>query len=411
MNIFIGTQEVANMIHLYAEGFKQLGHKVTTCAKPHPFYKNEYDYDLSLPRWLIFLTKFYRIKFLRNTVSKIIEKYEVHVKENIFEKVINDIDIFIFIFDGFTPKTLFDYNDIKSKNKKIVSLFCGTEVRDWDAFSKAYKINIETVEKNSIDCKQFNRKLFRLRKNELLSDAIYSLPDQSILGIRPYFEIKIPFIFNKYFPVINNRTIPKIVHIPSRFPTKGTVFIEKAIQELHRQNIQFEFTIHKGLSNSEVIKVLQDADILIDEVILFGTGTLGMEAIACGCALANNSKGINLLSEYICNINPTNMVEMLKPFILERKTRIQNINKSIEILKDHYNAKTVCNKILSDLEISPLDFTKHDFIPDYYINGYVLPEGHTVNVENKILTQKVIEKYKIPIDENNFNRMKSASLF
>src|ERR1035437_5083805 len=194
MNIFIGTSEVANIIHLYAEGFKQLGHKVTTCAKPHSFYKNKYDFDLSLPRWLLYLNKLSRINFLNNIVSKTIEKYELYRKERILEKIINETDIFIFVFDGFTPKSLFDYNYIKSKNKKIVSIFCGTEVRDWDAFSKAYKINIETIEKNPIDNKPFNSKLFRVRKNELLSDAIYSIPDQSILGIRPYFELKIPFI-------------------------------------------------------------------------------------------------------------------------------------------------------------------------------------------------------------------------
>ena len=411
MNIFIGTVEIANMIHLYAEGFKKLGHKVTTCAKPHPFYKNEYDFDLSLPRWLIFLSKFYRIKFLSKIVSKIIEKYERHKKEKILEKVINDIDIFIFILDGFTPKSLFDYNYIKSKNKKIVSLFCGAEVRDWDAFSKAYKINIETIEKNPIDNSLFNTKFFRLRKNELFSDAIYSIPDQSILGIRPYFENKIPFISDKYEPVINNRDIPKIVHIESRFPTKGTVYIEKAINELRKQNLQFEFAIYKKLSNDEVISVLKDADILIDEVFLFGPGTLGMEAISCGCALATKNSGTNLLSEYMCNINTDNIVEKLKEFILDKNKRIQNIYKAIEVLKNNYNAKTVCNKILSDLEIDPINFSKHDFMPKYFIEDYILPDGHNVNSENKILTQKVIEKYKIPISENNLNRMKSESLF
>lgn len=410
MNIFIGTVEVANIIHLYAEGFKQLGHNVTTCARPHPFYNNKYDFDLTLPKWILYINKLSKIGFLKTPISKIIEKYELNWKSKILKKVINDTDIFIFVFDGFTAKSLIDYSYIKSKNKKIVSLFCGTEVRDWNAFSKAYNVNIESIEKNSIDNKLFNNKLFRLRKNEFFSDAIYSLPDQSILGIRPYFEIKIPFISKKYTPEINNRTIPKIVHIPSRFPTKGTIYIEKAIEELRKQNIQFEFTVHKTLSNIEVIDVLKDADILIDEVLLFGPGTLGMEAIACGCALATKNSGTNLLSECICNIDIDNISKRLKGFILDKETRVQNIYKSIDILKRYYNPHTLCSKILSDLNINPLNHSKHEFIPDYYIDKYILPDGHTIDAENRLLTQNIIEKYKIPVSVNNFSRMKRLDL-
>src|ERR1044072_2661280 len=47
MRVLIGTTEIAGMIPIYADGFRSLGHKVTTAIRTrHPFYDIQYDVDI-----------------------------------------------------------------------------------------------------------------------------------------------------------------------------------------------------------------------------------------------------------------------------------------------------------------------------------------------------------------------------
>ena len=92
MRIFIGTQEIAAQLGVYASGFRALGHAVTTGVYEGHFYKfdNSLEYDVVI--------KMDDIK----QANSIIEQH----------------DVFLFQFGSSLLRNNYDYRMIKRAGKK-----------------------------------------------------------------------------------------------------------------------------------------------------------------------------------------------------------------------------------------------------------------------------------------------------
>jgi hypothetical protein len=396
MKILIGTIEKSNMIELYRKSLQSIKHDVITIVVPHIFFNsNIYTHDLLTPKFLFKLSSNRYFNIIKWNFGKLLISFK---KIIFFIFYRNKIDAMIVIGDGFFNDKIEDFKYLRKKGRGIIQIFFGGDSRCWDAFNQQYGIDISTVEKNPIDNVNFNSILTRLRKAELFANAIYSLPDQAGLAIRPYYRLYLPFEIDEYKFTIHDRDIPVIVHIESKQPYKGEEFIYNAIDNLKNQGIQFEFKVYQNLSHEEVISVLENADILVDEIILFGIGVLSNEAIACGCAVAAKVDKKHIISDYVCNIDIGNIEEPLREFILNKSLRNNNLKKSYEILKNNNNPKNIARDIEQKIKNDFLVEENKLIEPNFFVNNYTLPEGHVVSEYNKKLTRQVFQKYCSNLD-------------
>jgi len=87
----------------------------------------------------------------------------------------------------------------------------------------------------------------------------------------------------KIQPVYNPpQDVIRILHAPNHKEIKGTKFIERAIEELRSNGYRIEYIFKQGLPNSELIKLIQSADIVIDQLIMGWHGMFALEAMAAG---------------------------------------------------------------------------------------------------------------------------------
>lgn len=77
----------------------------------------------------------------------------------------------------------------------------------------------------------------------------------------------------------------RVVHAPTNRKVKGTELIEKAITALKTEGMEFEYRRLEGLSHQQCVDALQDADIVVDQVIVGGMGSLSFESLLMGKTL------------------------------------------------------------------------------------------------------------------------------
>lgn len=405
MKVFVGTAEIAGMMHFLSEAFKADGHEVTTCVDNAGtgFFDFEYDICLSHPN----LQNSSKNRFVRK-VRSVFDNYRAAIeRKRIFDQQKDGHDIYIFIWNGFLPSSLRDYRYLKSKNKKVISIFLGSDIRHVSSFVQEYKLDISTWEQ-WFHTTDINDQLFRLRKAELYSDAIFSIPDQSGLAIRPYHKMYIPFDLSGFEANIPGRSIPKIVHIPSRSGIKGTAFILEAMNDLRAEGLQFEFSYVSGISNKEVHLLLRDADILVDELYLNGPGTLSLEGIASGCVVATRTLPGEAYDGIVCRVDFENFKDRLRKLITDVEFRIQLASAGNEKISFLNSPRRIAQGII-DKAFFEANSTGFDYYPSFYAEKYRLPLGTNINSQNRLLTRNIIKKYNL-YNDIVFERMRGAHL-
>lgn len=80
-----------------------------------------------------------------------------------------------------------------------------------------------------------------------------------------------------------------ITHTPNHRGFKGTEFIFKAIDELKNEGLKINFIIIEKLPNSEVKRILlEEADILIEQIIFTGYAVSAIEGLSAGLPVVSN---------------------------------------------------------------------------------------------------------------------------
>jgi len=83
--------------------------------------------------------------------------------------------------------------------------------------------------------------------------------------------------------------IVKIAHTPNHRGFKGTEFIVKAIQELQEEGLKIELILIEKKQNAQVKKILlEEADILIEQIVFTGYALSGIEGMAAGLPVMSN---------------------------------------------------------------------------------------------------------------------------
>lgn len=328
MKILQLPTEIAGQVNLTAQGLNKIGHYSINAARPNKF-NYPLDYNLQI-------FKSGPFKQTRNPFP--------------FFKWADEFDIFHYNKSYLWPFAL-DLKYLEYKKKKFFIEFWGTDIR----------VNELEAQRNhffrELNLKNSNKPVNRLKFWSDKTDEVIISDNSMDIFLKPYFKkihvVRQRLDTSKYipnYPSIENK-IPKIVHAPSKQKIKGTVFVEKAIENLKRKKLQFEYIKVSGLSNEEAIKVYAGADIIVDQLILGSHGIFSCEAMALGkpvvCYIQDS-----LLDTYpegfpIVNANPDSIEDVLEELILcgEKRNSIGIMGR--EYVEKVHDIEVVAKKLIN----------------------------------------------------------------
>ena len=303
-----------------------------------------------------------------------------HIEHRVWRKAIRECDIFVFKWSTFKS----DYSDIeelKRLGKKIVYIFCGDDVRWYYAAKQEYeKYGLRSIEYDSdynYESDALELKLRRLRIAERYADFIFSRTDQAQMQLRPYYRYHM-WVDPKR---INNnpqqrKLRPIVAHAPSNRALKGTSFVLNVFDRLKNEGVAFEPLLLENVPNEKATQIYSDVDILIDQLIITGTGKLASEALAAGCVVMshmayNNYPQKNPLACPILDVNPDNLYENLKQIILNHEERSEIASRGLAYVEQNLDIRLFCKKIISLVNGEKIAF---DYEPTFFRESFV-PES------------------------------------
>jgi hypothetical protein len=175
---------------------------------------------------------------------------------------------------------------LKYAGKTIVVTFQGDDARQGDRLERYAEFDWHQEFGSDYYSVQADaHKRWRIQKIARWADRIYALnPD--LLRVLPPPAQFIPYAhvdldqFKPRTPPANR--IPRVMHAPSHRGVKGTRYILETVDRLHREGVTFDFELVEGKTHAEATTIYQQADLMIDQLLLGWYGGLAVECMALG---------------------------------------------------------------------------------------------------------------------------------
>jgi glycosyltransferase involved in cell wall biosynthesis len=143
-------------------------------------------------------------------------------------------------------------------------------------------------------------KRWRIAQMARYVDLVYTLnPD--LLRILPPGTQFVPY------PSVDPRDVvpsfpttsepPLVIHAPTHRGIKGTRVVLEVVRRLQDEGVPFRFQLVEGLSAADAWVLYRQADLLLDQFVLWGYGALAVELMALG-------------KPVICRLNPSDIALM-----------------------------------------------------------------------------------------------------
>lgn len=277
----IGVNEIANITHDLKKVFKE--ESISVNFAMNKFYKdNKYDYSLSIGN-----------KYLSLILRILYGPY-------LLAKLSNQSKTFIYLWHtGFCLDREIDYRFLKKKNKKIVCIFLGSDIRSHTLTIDFHnKKMLDSGSNYGIDNKRNllneQRVLKVARDADKYADLIFNHPKDQMSYLKSE-QLLMPYMYelNKMShneKKFSNLDIIKIVHAPSNPIIKGTPLVRAAIKKLTLEGYKLEYIELTNMPNKKVLEILQNAHILINEFYAFVPGVLAIEGMGNFCATITSAE-------------------------------------------------------------------------------------------------------------------------
>jgi len=326
LRVIQGTIEIADQMHTVTEGLKKIGVSAKTLNYYPSYleYKSDYIFDINL--------------------FKDINKANIETKK-LASKIIGENDVFHFHFG--TSLTL-DYSDLQLLNelgKKVIMQYWGSDVR---MYSKAVKMN-PYVKVKDINEDGIKRRLELISK--YISNCIvdYELVEyvKDYHSNVHYTTVTIDLKKYNFIKETHNKKL-LIVHAPTAPEFKGTNYILKAIEEL-KVKYDFDFKLVQGMTHEHAIKIYEQADLIIDQILTGSYGVFAVESMAMGkpviCWISDFMKEKYPKELPIISANPDNIEEKIE-YAIKNKDILKDIGIKSRSYAEKYHDM---NKISKDI--------------------------------------------------------------
>lgn len=327
MNILLLPTEIAGQVNLTAQGLRRIGLKAYNTARPDP---RGYPIDID-PRIA-------DIIFLRDIRNPLL-----------FFKWLRQFDLFHYNKNPYLPAGL-DIRTLCKWKKPFVVEFWGSDIR---LYNFEMERNPYFVSDNATNQ---DRKINRLKFWSSYTDEVIYSDHSADIFLKPYFK-KIHVVGQRVdtelylpkYPSPENKK-PKIVHAPSVKATKGTQFVNNAIEKLKKMGLDFEYIEVFGVSHKKAMQIYSDADIIVDELMMGSYGAFACEAMALGKPVVTYILD-ELVSTYpdgfpIINANPDTIFNVLEELISSPEQRHEIGKKGRAYAEKVHDIRVVAAKLL-----------------------------------------------------------------
>ncbi len=341
----IGVDEIAGNIYNLSNVLKP---SISISLSKNKFYNYEYDFFLNIQnRSFNFIVRFFYGPILLGYLA-------------------NGSTHFLYIWrTGFLFNRDIEFKFLKAKDKKIVCLFVGSDIR-------SLQLTIDYANKNSIDtyanytATNINKLDEKNKQQTALSadkyaDLIFNPRMDQISYLKSdqhgwYYMYDKNNFFKNDSKFDNLETI-KILHSPSNPVPKGTQLVRAAIKKLQVEGYKFEYVELINVTNDIVLNHLKTSHIVLNQFYSFLPGLYGIESMANHTAvlmsadpsiettLPQDSKDAWMITRY------WEVYDNLK-YLLDHPQRIKYYaDKGYEFTYKHYTyeaASGYIHKVLKD---------------------------------------------------------------
>jgi hypothetical protein len=207
-----------------------------------------------------------------------------------FLHALSDYDLFHFYFGKSLLPLNLDLPILRIFGKKIIMNYAGSDIRLTKLEQKRNPYYHLRFNKKESIWQDFLKRLrmiwhglwidYCIAGRKLYIFAETSIPKRKILKD---MWVNTTIVVPKKPPEFINKKFPMIIHAPTNPQTKGTKYVQAAIDALRKEELEFEFRIFHKIPHDEFINFLKnDADIVIDQLLSGGFGSLAMEGMSYG---------------------------------------------------------------------------------------------------------------------------------
>jgi hypothetical protein len=141
----------------------------------------------------------------------------------------------------------------------------------------------------------------------------------------------------------------RVVHIPNHAYFKGTAYLMEAIERLKKEGAPIELQYLTGITNSEVLSAMREADIVVDQLIGGYFGLTALEAMALGkpviVYLRDHSLAIAQDKCPLINANPDTIYDVLKRLIATRHELPEIGQRSRRYVEEFYSTTALVPRL------------------------------------------------------------------
>ncbi len=292
--------EIAGQLTIASQAQKSLGHEAFSMCSQHSFAYPD-PIDLVLPnrgnRWLNRLERFFA-----------------------FFQTSENFDVFHYYFANTLLPLMLDARYQKWRGKRIVTEFFGSDVRlpETEARRNPYYVN------SYRESETVNRKRLKAWA-DLTGGEVIILDHCFNQFLEPYFDtihvVGQRIDCSRYTPYYPDPQVkrPRVLHAPSQQAFKGTVHIERAVDNLKSKGLNFDYIRVSGMAHKDAMDLYKTADLVIDQLCGGSHGVFACEAMALGkpviCYILPE-----LIADYpegfpIINANPDTIESVLEDWI------------------------------------------------------------------------------------------------
>lgn len=332
--------DVGGQAWMVSRAERQLGHQSDHMVFSSSYINYPADYNLN----------FNQKSFFKNFLKAVIFLF----------RAVKKYDIFHFYYAKSILPFYLDLPILKILRKKIFFTFQGSDIRRRGFFSQQFKIDVYK------GCKSIkNKKIFdffrflRLKIAVFFANKTFVLnPDLKLISpsseLLPYANIDL----NEWLPVEIKKedNILTILHAPTDRVIKGTKYLIETVSRLKKEGYPVELKLIENVKHNQLKKFCQEADIVVDQLLIGWYGAFAVEAMALGkpvvCYL---NKDLFYLVPWakdipIVNANVTNLYEKLKWLIENPKERERIGKKSREFVEKWHNPVKIAEKLIKIYE-------------------------------------------------------------
>lgn len=351
LRIFHGVVNVAGIGGHLAAYQRSVGHDSRFYVfSPNPFFDNHDQVIYSVSGEGLLLRLYRRLVFFFSVLSK--------------------YDVFTFYFGQTLLPYSIDLPVLRLLGKRVVMVYCGSDARlasierqrnaFWSVFERELLGNQNSPEKDwrkRIMLRFQGGLCHRIIAPRNLYASVTSCVNVSkvvkniwVHNLSAAQLISSSVMEGNQKPYSENSQL-RLVHIPSSPLLKGTSFFRAAVEELKIEGFEFEYLELTGLTHAQAWAELSRADIVLDQLLLGGFGSLSVEGMGLGkpvvCFLIDSVMREHYPDCPIVNANIENVTDCLRRLLLDPAWRELCAMEGRNFFKRHFDYAEVNERLLT----------------------------------------------------------------